>query len=117
MPLRPRWAPGCSARRPSPTTAPPAPAYGRIPRPSQTGNCLRRAARPLFIAASASGDPAYAQIVLITRLTTLAEAIADLRQAQRHAAQAAAVRRTAERLHAARYSAAFGCSQQLDMAA
>ena len=76
--------------------------YGRIPRPSQAGNNLRRAARLLSIAASISDDPTYAQIVLIARLAALAEAVADLRRAQRHAAQAAAARRAAERLHAAR---------------
>ena len=83
--------------------------YGRIPRPSHAGNSLRRAARLLSVAASVSGDPTYAQLVLIARLAALAEAVADLRQAQRHAAQSAAARRAAEHLHAARctYSTQF----------
>jgi hypothetical protein len=75
--------------------------YGRIPRPTPAGNSLRRAARLLSTAAAASGDPALAQITLVTRLAALAETIADLREAQRHAAQAAAARHAAERLHAA----------------
>jgi hypothetical protein len=76
--------------------------YGRIPRPSQAGNSLRRAAQLLSAATSVSGDPTYAQFVLIAQLAALAEAVADLRQAQRHAAQTAAARRAAEHLHAAR---------------
>jgi hypothetical protein len=76
--------------------------YGRIPAPTPAGNSLRRAARLLSSAASVSGDPTLAQITLVTRLAALAEDIADLREAQRHAAQAAAARQAAERLHAAR---------------
>ena len=74
--------------------------YGRIPRATPAGNSLRRAARLLSTAAAASGDPALAQITLVTRLAALAETIADLRAAQRHTAQAAA-RHAAERLLAA----------------
>jgi hypothetical protein len=48
-----------------------------------------------------SGDPVLAQITLVTRLAALAEDIASLREAQRHAAQAAAARQAAERLQAA----------------
>jgi hypothetical protein len=76
--------------------------YGRIPGPTPAGNSLRRAARLLSTAASVSGDFALAQITLVTRLAALAEDIADLREAQRHAAQAAAARHAAERLYAAR---------------
>jgi hypothetical protein len=76
--------------------------YGRIPRPTPAGNGLRRAARLLSAAASVSGDLTLAQITLVTRLAALAEDIADLREAQRHAAQAAAARHAAERLYAAR---------------
>jgi hypothetical protein len=76
--------------------------YGRIPRPTPAGNSLRRAARLLSTTASVSGDPTLAQITLVTRLAALVEDIADLREAQRHAAQAAAARHAAERLHAAR---------------
>ena len=42
-----------------------------------------------------------AQIVFITKLAALAEAVAELRDAQQHAAQAAAARAAAERLYAA----------------
>ena len=75
--------------------------YGRIPRPTPTGNRLRQAARLLPTTALAGKDSARAQIMLIIRLAALTEAVADLRQAQRHAAQAAAARRAAEYLHAA----------------
>jgi hypothetical protein len=60
------------------------------------------AADTLHVAASVSGDPALAQVTLVTRLAALAEAIADLREAQRHAAQGAAARKAAERLYAER---------------
>jgi hypothetical protein len=72
------------------------------PSPTPAGNSLRRTARLLSTAASVSGDPALAQITLATRLAALVEDIADLREAQRHAAQAAAARHAAERLHTAR---------------
>jgi hypothetical protein len=75
--------------------------YGRIPRPAQPGNNLRRAARLLSTTAPITGDPALAQMTLLTRFARLAEAVADLREAQRHAAQAAAARRAAEHLYAA----------------
>ena len=42
-----------------------------------------------------------ARIILITRLAALAEAVAELRDAQQHAAQAAAARAATERLYAA----------------
>lgn len=80
--------------------------YGRIPRPTPTGNGLRQAARLLSATAFAGNDSARAQIMLIIRLAGLTEAVADLRQAQRHAAQAAAARRAAEHLHAARAACA-----------
>jgi hypothetical protein len=76
--------------------------YGRIPRPTPTGNRLRQTARLLSATAFAGNDPARAQLMLIIRLAGLIEAVADLRQAQRHAAQAAAAHRAAEHLHTAR---------------
>jgi len=76
--------------------------YGRIPRPTPAGNRLRMAARVLSTAVLVSNDPTVQQIRLVIRLAMLAEAIADLRNAQRHAIQAAAARAAAERLHAAR---------------
>jgi len=75
--------------------------YGRVPAPSRAGDRLREAARLLGALAYLTRDPVFTPIVLITRLAALAEAVADLREAQRHAAQAAAARASAERLHAA----------------
>jgi hypothetical protein len=75
--------------------------HGRIPPPTPAGNQLRQAARFLSALAYLTGDRALAPIVLITRLAALAEAVAELRDTQQHAAQAAAARTAAERLHAA----------------
>jgi hypothetical protein len=76
--------------------------YGRVPHRTPAGDGLRRAARLLSLAAPATGDPVLAQIALIVRLIALAQAVADLRAVQRHAAQAAAARVAAGRLHIAR---------------
>ena len=75
--------------------------YGRIPPPSPSGNRLRQAARLLSVFAYLTGDRSMTPIVLITRLAALAEAVAELRDTQRHAAQAAAARAAAEQLYAA----------------
>ena len=75
--------------------------YGRIPRPTPAGNNLRRVARLLSAAAFVSHDRTLAQIALIARLAALADAVTELREAQQHAAQAAAARQAAERLHTA----------------
>ncbi len=75
--------------------------YARIPRPTPTGNGLRQAARLLSAAAFAGHDPVLAQIALIGRLAALAEAVAELREIQQRAAQAAAARHAAGHLHAA----------------
>ena len=77
------------------------PPYGRIPPPTPAGNQLRQAARLLSALTYLTGDRSMAPIVLITRLASLAEAVAELRESQRHTAQAAAALRAAERLHAA----------------
>jgi hypothetical protein len=100
-PPRPRWAAGCSARPPTPTTAQPAPPFGRIPTPGQPGNNLRRTARQLSTLPSVAADVPLAKMTLLMRFARLAEAIAELREAQRLAAQAAAARRAAEHLRAA----------------
>jgi outer membrane murein-binding lipoprotein Lpp len=50
--------------------------------------------------AKRAGDRSMTPIVLITKLAALAEAVAELRESQWHAAQAAAAR-AAERLYAA----------------
>ena len=77
------------------------PPYGRIPPPTPAGNQLRQAARLLSAFACLTGDRSLTPIVLITRLAALAEAVAELRDTQQHAAQAAAARAAAEQLHAA----------------
>lgn len=76
--------------------------YGHVPRRTATGTSLRRAARLLAAATPALSDPALAQIALILRLAALIEAVAELRTAQRHAAQAVAARSAAADLHTAR---------------
>jgi hypothetical protein len=75
--------------------------YGRIPAPTPAGNSLRRAARLLAAYGYITSDPSFRPVVLITRLAALAEAVAVLRQAQEHAAQAGSALRAAEQLHAA----------------
>ena len=77
------------------------PPYARIPSPTPAGNQLRRAARLITAFAYLTKDPALTPIVLITRLAALAEAVAGLRQAQQHAAQAASALQAAQQLHAA----------------
>ena len=80
--------------------------YGRIPPPTPAGNRLRQAARLLSAFAYLTGDRSLTPVVLITKLAALAEAVAELRESQQHAAQAAAARAAAERLYAATRSAA-----------
>ncbi|HEY5355775.1 MAG TPA: hypothetical protein VIK57_25320 [Streptosporangiaceae bacterium] len=75
--------------------------HGRIPRPGAPGNSLRRAAWLLSTSMPVTGDPTFTQMMLLGRFARLIEAIADLRETQRHAAQAAAARRAAEQLRAA----------------
>ena len=75
--------------------------YGRIPPTSPVGNRLRQAARLISGFAYLTQDRSMAPILLITKLAALAEAVAELRQSQQHAAQAAAALRAAEHLHAA----------------
>ena len=75
--------------------------YGRIPAPGQPGNNLRRAARLLSTVTSVMADAPLAEMTLLMRFARLAEAIAELREAQRLATQAAAARRAAEHLRAA----------------
>lgn len=75
--------------------------YGRIPCPTPAGGGMRRVARLMSATAFVSDDPALTPVVLITRLAALAEAVADLREVQQRAAQAAAARQAAGHLHAA----------------
>jgi hypothetical protein len=76
--------------------------HGRMPRPTPVGNSLRGAARVLSAAAIATSDPLIAQLRLILQLAVLAEAVMDVRIAQRRNAQAGAARIAAERLRTAR---------------
>jgi MobA/VirD2-like, nuclease domain len=75
--------------------------YGRIPDPAPAGNQLRYAARLISTCAYLTRDPARTWLLLIARLAALADAVADLRQVQQRAAQAAAARTAARHLHAA----------------
>src|SRR6202011_3856391 len=77
------------------------PPYGRLPPPSPVGNQLRQAGRVISAFAYITQDRSMAPILLITKLAALAEAVAELRQSEQHAAQAAAELRAAEHLHAA----------------
>jgi hypothetical protein len=74
--------------------------YGRIPAAGRPGNNLRRTARLLSTLPSVAAVP-LAETTLLVRFARLAEAIAELREAQRLAVQAAAARRAAEHLRAA----------------
>jgi hypothetical protein len=79
---------------------------GRRPRPHPSRGLAHRGDEPASgrlppAFACLTGDRSMAPIMLITRLAALAEAVAGLRDAQQHAAQAAAARAAAERLYAA----------------
>jgi len=75
--------------------------YGRIPRRTPEGNQLRAAARLLAMTGGTTGDGMGQAGALAANLVALIDAVAGLRQAQAHAAQAAAARTAAEQLHAA----------------
>jgi hypothetical protein len=75
--------------------------YGRIPRRSHDGEQLRRTARMIALAGNLTGDNTLLAIALIAQLVALAAAVAELRQAQQHAAQAAAARDAAAHLQTA----------------
>jgi hypothetical protein len=75
--------------------------YGRLPSPARSGHRLRRAGRLLARTACRTGDRDLRQVALVVRLAALAEAVSELRQAQHHAAQAAAALAAAERLRSA----------------
>jgi hypothetical protein len=82
--------------------------FGRVPAPSPAGDQLRQSARLLGALARFSRDPANLPLVLIVQLASLAEAVAELREAQAHAAQAAAALAAAKQLYAvARPAPAF----------
>jgi hypothetical protein len=76
--------------------------FGRIAAPTPAGNQLRSAARLMATYAYLSGDRTNTAAILIIRLASLAEAVAELRDAQHRAAQARAALTAAQRLHAVR---------------
>ena len=76
-------------------------AYGRDPARSHDGEQLRRTARMIALAGNLTGDNTLLAIALMAQLVALAAAVAELRQAQQHAAQAAAARDAAAHLQTA----------------
>jgi len=79
--------------------------FGRIPKPTPVGNQLRQAARIMAAYAHLSGDRTNAWAIVIVRLAALAEAVAELRDAQQRAAQARAALTAARQLHTIRAAA------------
>jgi hypothetical protein len=75
--------------------------WGRIPAPTPAGNQLRHAARLISAYAYHTGDRTLIPMVLLVRLAALAEAVAELRESQQRAAQAAAALRAARHLRTA----------------
>ncbi|HXZ72335.1 MAG TPA: hypothetical protein VEH31_15905, partial [Streptosporangiaceae bacterium] len=75
--------------------------HGRLPGRSRDGDQLRRIARLIALAGQVTGDGTLTAIALIANLAALAAAVAELRQAQQHAAQSAAALTAAQHLHAA----------------
>jgi hypothetical protein len=72
--------------------------YGRVPPQTPEAERLRTAGRLLGLLGCAPGDGTLVSAVLLAGLVALAAAIADLRQTQQHAAQAAVARAAAEHL-------------------
>jgi len=82
--------------------------YGHIPAPTPIGNQLRYAARLISAYAYLTRDRAFTPLILIIRLAALAEAVAELRQAQQCDHQAEAALRAARQLHTASKTATPG---------
>src|SRR6266702_3630231 len=76
--------------------------FGHMPYRTRDGDRLRAVARVLALTGSMHDDNLPLAASLIANLVDLAVAVAELRQAQRHAAQASAARTAAEHLYAAR---------------
>jgi hypothetical protein len=74
-------------------------AYGKIPPRTAEGDGLRAAARLLAMAGDPGDGGTRGAIQLTASLVRLARAVGELRQAEQHAAQAAAARQAAERLY------------------
>jgi hypothetical protein len=72
--------------------------HGRMPAPTPAGNQLRHAARLISAHAYLTGDRTLTPVVLLVRLAALTEAVAELRESQQYAAQAAAALRAAQHL-------------------
>jgi hypothetical protein len=64
--------------------------HRRIPRRTDGGNQLRATARLIALAGGATGDTTLAVIALAANLVALTAAVAELREIQRHTAQATA---------------------------
>ena len=79
--------------------------YGRIPDRTRDGERLRTASRAMSLKSMSSGGGTLVSVTLLANLVALSAAVAELRHAQQHAAQAAAAAATAEHLHAAVTSA------------
>jgi hypothetical protein len=75
--------------------------HGRLPRRSRDGDQLRHTARMIALTGNLAGDTTLMAIALMAQLVALATAVAELRQAQHHAAQATAARAAATHLHSA----------------
>ena len=75
-------------------------AYGKIPPRTAEGDGLRAAARLLAMAGGPGDGGTRGAVQLTASLVRLARAVGELRQAEQHAAQAAAARQAAERLYA-----------------
>jgi hypothetical protein len=74
--------------------------YGRIPRATNAGHQLRAAARLIAMTGQLAGDSTLIAMALAANLAALAVAVAELRRAQQHAAQATAAQTAAMRLYA-----------------
>jgi hypothetical protein len=75
--------------------------HGRVPQRSRDGERLRRTARLIALAGDLTGDTTLAAVALVAQLVALAVAVAEMRQAQQHTAQAGAARAAAAHLHSA----------------
>ncbi len=78
--------------------------FGRIPPPTTAGSQLRQAARLMAAYAHVSGDRTSEWAIVIVRLAALAEAVAELRDAQQRAAQAHAALTAAQQLRTVRFA-------------
>ncbi len=75
-------------------------AHGKIPQRTAEGDGLRATARLLAMAVGPGDGGTRGAVQLTVSLVRLAIAVGELRQAEQHAARAAAARQAAERLHA-----------------